>query len=114
MLVVAWGLLAAGSLVHALQNADDTSTEAAPPTLADRDGTKQGPIPPPLDPETGRSGDGGDRRHGTTIPVRVEQGSSATQSFDAPETWPSIIRPAIVATVVGDGIAACLCIVEND
>jgi len=117
VLVVAWGLLAAGTLVHFLQSADDdSSTEAAPPALADRGGIKRGPIPAPLDPETNAetgtetgtdaSGDTGDGHQGTTIPVLADQRSSTPDRFDAPETWPRVARPAIVAAVIGDGIAA--------
>ena len=125
VLVVAWGLLAAGSLVHFMQTADDdTSTEAAPGALADRDGTEHAPIPPPLDPESDQEGDqdgdpegagssaGGNPSEGAdvdrpqaTTPVPVEQ-DPLPQRFDAPETWPRAVRPAVVATVIGDGIAA--------
>ncbi len=136
VLVVAWGLLAAGSLVHFVQTADDdrSSTGAAPSALADRGGVDPGPIPAPLDPETGADAetgdgtdagtdsgagtgtgtgssggstvDGEDQRREPTVPTLGDQRQPAPQRFDAPEIWPSVVRPAIVATVIGDGVAA--------
>ncbi len=145
VLVVAWGLLAAGSLVHFVQTADDdpVSTAAAPAALADRGGAGQGPIPAPLDPETGAtsgtdSGSDSDPDPGSNSGTDADaNATSATadqgvtdgddpaedaarqratipggqqppvpERFDAPETWPTVVRPAIVATVIGDGVAA--------
>lgn len=100
VLLVAWGLLAIGSLAHLAQRADDgPSSAAAPANLADRTETKRGPIPPPRSIETDAAGaDPAERTAGDD--------PALPQRFDAPEIWPRVTRPAVVATVIGGEITA--------
>lgn len=109
VLLVAWGLLASGSVIHLMQSSGgDDQTEQAdadpPAELADRGAGKRGPIPPPRSVEPASGGQPVDTE-GTEI-ASPDGRSDDTARFDAPETWPAPVRPATVATVVGDGIAA--------
>lgn len=106
VLLLAWGLLAVGSLVHLAQRADDdaSSTAAAPATLADRIEAKRGPIPPPRSIETGSGYEGGSDR--ATTDAAPDDDSAVPHRFDAPESWPRAARPAVVATVIGGEITA--------
>lgn len=122
VLLAAWGLLASGSVIHLMQSSggDDQAGQVdgdPPAALADRGTGKRGPIPPPrsAEPATGgrpvdiddRSVDdsSSDGQPGDDLTAGNQPGDAAA-GFDAPETWPGPVRPATVATVVGDGIAA--------
>lgn len=109
VLLVAWGLLASGSVIHLMQSSggDDQTGQAdadPPAELADRGAGKRGPIPPPRSIEPASGGQPIDTGG---IEIASPDGRSDDAArFDAPETWPAPVRPATVATVVGDGIAA--------